>query len=205
MSGIVDKRGRLATLSSGGPIVLELGCGERKRRAEAIGIDAIDYDSVDVVGDIFDVLAAIPDEAVDEIYSSHFVEHLPDLERLVRELRRVLKVGGRVLTIAPHFSNPYFYSDYTHRAMFGLYTFSYLATDRIYTRRVPHYVKDSGFELLGARLVFKAPRPFYLRHAWRKLVQIVVNSSVVMQECYEGGWCFLLPCYEVEYLVVKRH
>jgi SAM-dependent methyltransferase len=202
--GVIDKRGCLEAIPRMPEVILELGCGDRKRHPSAIGVDAIDYDGVDVVGDVFEVLGRIPDGCVDAVYSCHFVEHVPDLHRLICELRRVLKLDGRVKTIAPHFSNPYFYSDYTHRSHFGLYTFSYLAKDRILRRKVPHYAGDTGFDLVEVRLVFKAAPPFYVRHAFRKILELIVNSSVVAQEWYEAGWCYMFPCYEIEYLVVKR-
>jgi len=204
MGAFIDKHGKLRSLAEQAPVVIELGCGSHKRRREAIAIDAIDAHCVDVVGDVFDVLPTIAAESVDEVFSSHFVEHLADPERLLRELRRVLKVGGRVITVAPHFSNPYFYSDYTHRTAFGLYSFSYLAHDRIFRRQVPHYSEDPGFQLTSVRLRFKASRPFYFRYVFRKILEQFVNLSVFTQELYEDGWCYLFPCYEVEYVIIKR-
>jgi SAM-dependent methyltransferase len=201
---VLDKRGRLASIGSAGDVTLELGCGSRRRIADAITIDALDYECVDVVGDVFAVLARVPDASVDLVFSSHFVEHLPQIEPLLCELRRVLKVGGQVRTIAPHFSNPYFYSDYTHRSFFGLYTFSYLAVDRLFKRRVPQYTRDIGFELVDVRLCFKAPPPFYLRYAFRRAFQSLVNVSVFTKELYESSLCYLFPCYELEYVIVKR-
>ena len=200
VEGVRDKHGRLASLRSGsGRVVLELGCGSRRTLPNAVTVDTLDYDSVDVVGDVFAVLALVPDGLVDEVFSSHFVEHLPDLARLVNEVARVLKPGGTMRTVAPHFSNPYYYSDYTHRAPFGLYTFSYLSDDRLLRRKVPRYVGDTGFELARVRLRFKAPRPFYVRYALRRLLQVIVNATTWTQETYELAWCWWFPCYEVEY------
>ena len=127
---VTDKQGRLAAMSAASPSVLELGCGSRRRHAHAITVDALDYPDVDVVGDVYDVLARMPDGSVDAVYSYHFVEHLPDLARFIAGLRRVVRHGGRVLTVVPHFSNPYFYSDYTHHNHFGLYTFAYFSKTR---------------------------------------------------------------------------
>jgi SAM-dependent methyltransferase len=200
-----DKRGRLASLrSGGGRAVLEFGCGSRRAIPEAITVDALDYEAVDVVGDVFAVLAGVPDGSVDEVFSSHFVEHLSDLARLVSEVARVLKPGGTMRTVAPHFSNPYYYSDYTHRTPFGLYTFSYLSDDHLLRRKVPRYVGDTGFELVRVRLLFKAPRPFYVRYALRRLLQVIVNATTWTQEIYELGWCYWFPCYEVEYVLTRR-
>ena len=83
---VTDKQGRLAAMSAASPSVLELGCGSRRRHAHAITVDALDYPDVDVVGDVYDVLARMPDGSVDAVYSYHFVEHLPDLARFMMTL-----------------------------------------------------------------------------------------------------------------------
>jgi hypothetical protein len=41
---------------------------------------------VDVVGDIFEVLATVPDGTVDAVHSYHFLEHVAPLDGIVREL-----------------------------------------------------------------------------------------------------------------------
>lgn len=203
-SAVIDKRGLLGAIHTKAHVTLELGCGSRKRHPEAIAVDALDYDCVDVVGDVYDVLGRIPDETVDAVFSNHFVEHVADLSGLVLELRRVLKPGGMITTVAPHFSNPYFYSDYTHRTAFGLYSFSYFARDGILRRQVPQYLGDTGLDLVGVRLLFKAPPPFYLRYAFRRTFQILVNLNTFTKEFYESSLCYAVPCYEVEYTVAKR-
>ena len=43
----------------------------------------------------------------------------------MREITRVLKKNGKANIFVPHFSNPYYYSDYTHKRFLGLYTFYY--------------------------------------------------------------------------------
>ncbi len=183
---------------------LELGCGDRKRHPDAIGVDLRDLPGVDVVGDVFDVLARIPDGSVDEVHSYHFLEHLDRIDRLVHQLARIVKPGGRVTTVVPHFSNPYYYSDPTHRTPFGLYSFSYLARDELFSRRVPQYGGDSGFRLVRARLVFKAPRPFVVRYAIARAIGVVVNSCTFAQELYEGVLSPWLPCYEVEFVLSRE-
>jgi len=187
---------RLPTLPC---VSLELGCGNRKHNPDSIGIDALDYDCVDLVGDVFEVLGALPDGTVDEVYSSHFFEHVSDVPRLLNELARVLKAGGRLAITVPHFSNPYFYSDITHWASFGLYSMSYFSIDRQLTRRVPSYQRGLLYELQAVRLVFKSSPPFYLRHAIKKLVGALVNINNYTRELYEEMFCHWFPCYEVQY------
>lgn len=201
---VIDKRGRLAALAPGAGASLELGCGGTRAYRDAVTVDAIDADSVDVVGDVFDVLAKIPAGAIETVYSSHFLEHIADLGRLLGEFQRVLAIGGRLVATAPHFSNPYYYSDPTHVRPFGLYSFSYFARDGLFRRRVPSYGNELSFRLADARLIFKAPRPFYLQHLVGIGLTAVVNSTRLTQEWYEGFWCWLVPCYEVTFVLVRE-
>lgn len=196
---IVDKKRLLVRLTEMPLVALELGCGNRKRAPDSIGIDALDYECVDIVGDIFEVLGAMPDGTVDDVYSSHFLEHVSDVPGLLDELARVLKAGGRLAITVPHFSNPYFYSDISHKASFGLYSMSYFSDDRKLTRKVPSYQRELFYELHAVRLVFKSSPPFYLRHAIKKLVGALVNINSYTKELYEEMFCHLFPCYEVQY------
>lgn len=201
---VIDRGGVLSTLAARASVELELGCGAYKKHVTAIGIDAIESPGVDLVGDVYDALRLFPDGSVDAVYSYHFAEHLDDIAKLVREVQRVLKPGGLMRTVVPHFSNPYFYSDYTHRSAFGLYSFSYLAEDRLFRRRVRSYIDTTGMQLDDVELIFKATRPFYVRHAFRRCLGIVVNLTRLTQEMYEAGWTSYFSCYEVRYDVVRR-
>jgi SAM-dependent methyltransferase len=201
---VLDRHGKLAALARGGGGVLELGCGPTRRHPEAVTVDALDFDAVDVVGDVFEVLARIPDASLDAVHSYHFLEHVSPLGGLVGELARVLRPGGLLHTVVPHFSNPYFYSDYTHRQAFGLYSFSYLADDPLFRRRVPRYQRDTGLVLEDVRLGFKAPPPFYVRYALRRVLGVIVNCSRLTQEWYEAGWAGWFPCYELDFKVRRR-
>jgi len=200
---IWDKHGRLAAVRHGGDVRLELGCADRRQRPGAITIDRVDSPAVDVVGDVLEVLATLADGTVDEIYSSHLLEHLPDIGRFLREASRVLRHGGTLETVVPHFSNPYFYSDPTHRSFFGLYTFSYFVEDPLLTRRVPQYEPCAGLSLVSVRLIFKSARVFPIQHALRRAFEALVNLSAYTREFYEANLSHLVPCYEIRFHVRK--
>jgi SAM-dependent methyltransferase len=201
MSTIIDKAGALERIHGR---VVDLGCGNRKRSADHVGVDVLDYPAVDVVGDAFDVLEVIPDAALAGVYSSHFIEHVTDVERLIREFGRVIRPGGRLDVTVPHFSNPYFYSDPTHKSMYGLYTFSYWAVDPILRRRVPTYQRELAFELRSVALRFKSSPPFVVRYGLKRIVEVVVNLSVWTQEFYEENLSHVVPCYELDFSLVRR-
>jgi SAM-dependent methyltransferase len=196
---VIDKTGLLARLSTRPRVALELGCGAHKRDADSIGIDALELPGVDLVGDVFDVLAAFPTASVDAVGSYHFFEHVDDLRRLLAELARVQKPGTELKIVVPHFSNPWFYSDYTHRRFFGLYTFCYLARSSLFRRAVPTYGLESGFELVDVRLSFKSTRPFYVRHGVKRILGAAFNATTWLKEFYEENLCWLFPCYEIDF------
>ena len=201
---IIDKNRVLNRLEEIGDLTLELGCGSCKRHEDAICIDAIDYECVDIVGDIYQVLSRIPDNFVSAVYSYHFIEHLEDIGAFMEELGRIMKGNGLLVAVAPHFSNPYFYSDYTHKNQFGLYSFSYLANDSIFVRKVPNYKKPLNFDLCKVKLIFKSPQPFYFRWGLKKFFQIIFNMNHYVMEFYEENLCYIFPCYEIRYEMIKK-
>jgi ubiquinone/menaquinone biosynthesis C-methylase UbiE len=194
-----DKNNLIPLLSTLESLSIELGCGANKRHANAVGIDALDYPCVNIVGDIYEVLAQFPSGSVDVVYSYHFVEHVENLNRLLAELSRIVKIGGYVEVVAPHFSNPYFYSDPTHRSFFGLYTFNYFSANSTFKRKVPTYQEKLNFKLDQVDLIFKSSPPFYLRHILKKTIGSFFNSCNYMKELYEENFCYLFPCFEVKY------
>lgn len=197
----VDRSGRLLGQVASAEVKLELGCGNSKRDPSSIGIDILDYPDVDVLGDVFAVLDSLPENSVASVYASHFVEHIDGVEELMTSLARVVRTGGLIEFIAPHFSNPYFYSDVTHKTFFGLYSFSYLAKGDFFSRKVPDYGLTHDFVLESVDLVFKSGRPFYVRHLIKRALGKLVNLSTYSKEFYEENLTWVFPCYEVRYRI----
>jgi len=201
---ILDKGNLLSRLDKIQRVCLELGCGNSKRKTTAIGIDVLDYECVDIVGDAVEVLRNFPSHSAHEVYTSHFFEHIVDVEEVLREIERVVKPGGTLTVVVPHFSNPYYYSDYTHRSFFGLYTFSYLTSGKFFKRGVPTYKRVNKFELIGVDLRFSSTSPFYVRHVIKVLVGKIFNLNNYFREFYEENLCYLFPCYEIEYRLRQK-
>jgi SAM-dependent methyltransferase len=180
-------------------VVLELGCGKEKRPG-AIGFDRLPLDGVDYVTDLEQGLGFLPDDSVDEICSSHVLEHVDNFEPLMRDVHRVLKPGGTMVAVVPHFSNPYYYSDFTHRRFFGLYTFDYMAErDGRYHRRVPDFYVSYKFRVLSRSLRFSSPFPW--RYYVKRAEMRVFNLTPYMQELFESSFCQLFPCQELEFVL----
>ena len=96
-------------------IRLDIGCGINKK-AGFIGVDQYKLPGVDVVMDVrkkWDYA----DNSVEEINCSQFLEHLSGLERVqfFNEAYRVLKPGGKMIIITPHWASLRAYGDFTHQ------------------------------------------------------------------------------------------
>ena len=183
-------------LTCGKPVVLELGCAAKKTPGR-IGIDCVDLPEVDIVADLEAGLGFMPDSSVDEIHAEHVFEHLENFEGMMREVVRVLKGEGTCRVRVPHFTNPYAYSDYTHKRPFGLYTFYYFVDERHQLRRkVPSHYTDIRIRILSQRLIFRSP--FRLRNMLRKLYGRIVNCCRWSQEQYEANPWISTPCEAIE-------
>ena len=187
-------------LLSSRPLDIELGCGDRKRSSTSVGVDNRALPGVDIVGDALEVLRSLPSNSVRSITSFHFVEHIDNLEDLLVESARVLTDDGVFRATAPHFSNPYYYSDPTHRRFFGLYTLSYYVHDTLLRRDVPHYNETPiPLTISNVTLRFMSVPPFHGRRIFKRLAGALFTVNQWMLEFYEENLCWLVPCYEVEW------
>ncbi|HJQ36179.1 MAG TPA: methyltransferase domain-containing protein [Thermoanaerobaculia bacterium] len=204
---MLDKRGFLERPQELSDVIIELGSGETRRYAGSIAVDRCDTPAVDIVGEALEVLRAMPPGCARLVTSSHFLEHVPDPAAMLDAMSRVLRVGGQIEAIVPHFSNPYYFSDPTHTVVpgFGLYTMSYYARpgDVLRRKNIPGYVRREHLTLECVDLRFKSTIPFYGRHALKRLIGTLFNSCRYMQELWEENFCYLFPCYEIRYVLTK--
>ncbi len=183
-------------LNDASPILLELGCGTNKGTGR-ICIDRLDFPHIDIVTDLEEGLPFFPDNSVDAIYSESFLEHVDNLDRLMRDVWRILKPNGRKHLFVPHFSNPYFYSDYTHQRFFGLYSFEYFSRKQhMFERKVPNFYHDYGFITEEIRLVFDSQ--WMSRRLIKRAFGLIFNLNTWLQEFYEENFCFMIPCYGIQ-------
>lgn len=134
---------------------------------------------------------------MDEIHSISFFEHIDNFEFLMVEIYRVLKVEGIMSLFVPHFSNPYHYSDYTHKRFFGFYTFYYFSKKQNkLTRKVPTFYNNCNFEVVSQTLCFTSP--FATIKRFKKILGKFINANILFQEVYEGHLSNLFSCYGME-------
>lgn len=182
-------------------VIVELGCGPDKQTG-AIGIDHLPLPGVDFVADLEGGLPFLPDNSVDEFFSRHVLEHIENFEFLMKEIHRTIRPGGVKRIYVPHFSNPHYYSDFTHKRFFGLYSFDYFSRPAHQLRRkVPAFYVDFHFKVVNRRLIFKSP-DFPLRHFFKsKILEPIFNLNSWWQEWYEESFCYIFPCQEIEFII----
>lgn len=99
--------------------------GQYDGKGDNVGMQTQEWDNskIDIIGDICDI--PVDSASFDIVMCTEVLEHVPDPINALRELNRVLKVGGRLIVTAPfnsltHFApyhffsgfNQYFYQDW---------------------------------------------------------------------------------------------
>ena len=115
--------------------LLELGCGRGEFLkgfsdigVECYGVDLSDYAKKICPSAHISKVNLVSEELpfqenfFDFIYSKSFVEHFYHPEKIFEESYRVLKPGGKLITLTPDWETIYkmFYEDYTHRTPFTI-------------------------------------------------------------------------------------
>ena len=145
------------------PKILDVGCGTNKY-PNAVGMDYNPRTDADVIHDLGVVPYPFADNEFDLIVSRHVIEHVPDVMAFVSELHRITRHGGRIRLVTPHYSNPDWPTDPTHRNHFNSYSFSCFMQDR---RLFPFY---TDVELRPIRTYVS------LANLWRALgLELLVN------------------------------
>ncbi len=83
----------------GGGRGLNLGCGDTRLDRRLVNFDLVRTGAVDVLGDA--LALPFPEGEFALVLSQEMVEHVPDPFRAVREMARVLRIGGRLYLQAP--------------------------------------------------------------------------------------------------------
>jgi len=131
-------------------LVLDVGCGKKKQEPEAIGLDRQPESAADIVCELTRFPWPIRDNCADRIYLSHFLEHQPDILRVMTEVHRVARPGAEVVVVTPHYSSPDSYSDPTHLHHLGWRSFDYFTRDSF-----ENFAYGSGgFKIVERRLTF---------------------------------------------------
>jgi SAM-dependent methyltransferase len=163
-------------------------------------VDRVALPGVDVVADLNEPFARLPDDCVAEVYTRHTLEHVERFLELLAEIHRITAPGGRVEVVVPHFSNPYGYSDPTHVRFFGLYSFFYFSDPADQPRRkVPSFYLPQRFRVESVRINLLSGT--LAEKAVRAVLQPLVNRGPGWQDWYERRLCRWLPANDIHFVL----
>jgi hypothetical protein len=185
-------------LEQGKPLRIDLGSGTRPRSG-FYGVDQLDLPGVDIVADLNRPLDVLPDNCVEHLFSSHALEHVERFLPLMDEIHRIMRPGGLLEIIVPHFSNPYYYSDPTHVRFFGLYTMNYFVDmdKQPGAHKVPAFPTRTRFDLELVKLSFY--RFNFIDRLVVPFLRYFVNRTAASQHFYELRLSRLFPAAELRY------
>jgi len=133
---------------------IDLGCGKSKRGEDYIGVDIVKLEGVDVVHDLNTFPWPFENESVDEIHTSHYVEHVPydvngdgrdGLIQFMDECYRILKPGGKLIIQVPYGSSIRAFQDPTHRRFLFKESFYYFNKEWRDTMNLEYYPINSNY------------------------------------------------------------
>jgi predicted SAM-dependent methyltransferase len=126
---------------------LNLACGQIKMEG-FVGVDIAQCEGVDVVHDLTVTPFPFEDNSVDEIYCSHFIEHLngEQMIKFMEELYRIMKPNATGTLIAPYYSSMRAIQDPTHKSFISEANFLYYNKDWRDTNKLDHYGITCDFD-----------------------------------------------------------
>lgn len=164
--------------------VVDIGCGKKKQEPCAIGLDRQPGSAADVLCELAHFPWPLCDNCADRIYLSHFLEHQPDILRVMAEVRRIAKPGAEVVVVTPHYSSSDSYSDPTHVHHLGYHSFDYFVQDSF----EDFTYGAGGFRILEWRLTFGGN--FLLDN----LARLFASASV---DFYEKHCAWIFPARNI--------
>lgn len=166
-------------------VKLNLGCGEKKLP----GFLNVDFNP-DIKPDKKVNLTKLPwpfkTSSCDEVYCSHFLEHMEYPINIIEEIYRILKTKGKLTIISPYFSSVGAYYNLEHKNFWAWRTTDYFGTS------LYKYSHKANFKIKGKQLVF--PKIY-------KLIGIQRLANL-FPEIYEDFFAFIFPAREIHYELI---
>jgi SAM-dependent methyltransferase len=108
--------------------ILDVGCGINKAPG-AIGVDRNPATAADVLCDLDRFPYPFADGSFDALRAIHVIEHVSDVMRSMEEFHRLVRPGGRVTLVTPHYTDFSSFCDPTHRWHLNSFSFRYFGED----------------------------------------------------------------------------
>ncbi len=120
---------------------LNLGCGEKKMEGY-INIDKRKEVNPDLQIDLEEAHLPYEESSIDEIYTSHLLEHITNFNPLIEEMYRVLKPNAKIFIFAPYGLSEGGIRDSTHIRWLAVGTFDYFDKSNPHLYNIYKYKTD---------------------------------------------------------------
>jgi SAM-dependent methyltransferase len=174
--------------------ILDIGCGINKIPG-AVGMDVNPLSAADILHDLDDVPYPFADDQFDEVVGRHVIEHVRDPMAVMAELHRITRHGGVIRLIAPHWTNPDFATDLTHRNHLNSYSFRNMIegrevfpfyTEARFRQRMTRVTLLNLWKLFGLEVLINIdnfyPWMRFLRKFWEQYINAIVRGKEIIFE-----------------------
>ncbi len=162
---------------------IDIGCGGKKREG-FVGVDLKPYPGVDHVVDLMDEQLPFGDDSVDEVFSSHFLEHVAKPNKVLHEIVRVCKPGAKVNIFTPFVRHCSAHLG-GHVAYFSELTWDHICLRHpdIHFGKLPGLLRLDAFHFVLSRDVEKwlngIPLPVAIRYMYNIVFELKAELTVV--------------------------
>lgn len=177
--------------------ILDLGCGNDKYKSpgdRVIGLDISKLKGVDVVWNLEKTPLPLKDDEFDMVYAHHTFEHVSNLNNLISEIYRILKSGGILKVIVPHFSWCVSYLDVTHKHHLSIRFMDYWIGRG--GMKQAHYTKGK-FKLIKRKIHFSK---YYF--PFSKFFNLSFRTQEIWEACFLRN-LFPASTFEMELECIK--
>lgn len=168
---------------------LNLGCG-RKYLDGYVNCDFVDTVRADKYFTLDEFPYPFETGCADEVFMDNVLEHLEDIPKVMSELHRVLRPGGRLRILVPYAKTDWALQDPTHKHFFTEHSLNYFIEGHAY-----NFYSHVRFKLIEARLYGDNTT---WRHKIRNLLPFKNALRYFLYNIYDGVY------FELEKIEVKQ-
>jgi predicted SAM-dependent methyltransferase len=160
-------------------IKIDLGSGRDKKDDTYYGVDRAKIENVDIICDLdLRKHKNLPflDSSIDSIFTRHFLEHIHNPLFVIEEIYRVLKKGGIVEIIVPHWS---WYGSHTfmHNKFFHSKDFDFFDKDDPY-----NYYTIAKFRVISKKIVYNKGKIRFWSKPISYFIEKMLNKNHLFSE-----------------------
>ena len=170
-------------------IKINFGCGS-EIKSGWINVDYMEGRGVDKVVNLNSFPYPFKDNSVDQIYSSHNLEHLEEPCRTIKEFHRIFKNQGIITIKVPHFTSPGAFSP-LHKTYWNCRVFQHFYKNTKWNSdSLDEFIPL--FKKMQIKINFKKGKIL-----WNHLIEKIVNINEFTRLLYENHFCFMFPAHDI--------